>query len=111
MANLSVRLEKRMLDELDRIAGLLKIDRATIVKRILDSGIERQKIEVAIDLYQKGETLEKAANISGAALWDLFDEMKQRGITKKFDLEHEKDTMVRIFAKNNKDLAERIRNL
>ena len=57
-----------MIDELDRIAELLGVDRATIVRKIIDNGIERQKIEVAIDLYQKGNTLEEAANISGASL-------------------------------------------
>lgn len=111
MANLSVRMEKTTLDELDRIANLLRIDRATIVRRILKNGIERQKIELAIDLYQKGEMLEKAADISGAVLWDLFDEIKSRGITKKFDLEQEKDTVIKIIGKNNKELIEKIRKL
>lgn len=68
MTNLSVRMKKKMIDELDRIAELLGVDRATIVRKIIDNGIERQKIEVAIDLYQKGNTLEEAANISGASL-------------------------------------------
>lgn len=61
-------MKKKMIDELDRIAELLGVDRATIVRKIIDNGIERQKIEVAIDLYQKGNTLEEAANISGASL-------------------------------------------
>ena len=71
MTNLSVRMKKETLDELDRIAELLGIDRATIVRKIINTGIEQQKIEVAIDLFQKGDTLERAANISGAYLWDL----------------------------------------
>ena len=57
-----------MIDELNKIEELLEVDRATIVRKIIDNGIERQKIEVAIDLYQKGNTLEEAANISGASL-------------------------------------------
>ena len=46
MPNLSVRMKKETLDELDRIAELLGIDRDTIVRKIIDTGIEQQKIEV-----------------------------------------------------------------
>lgn len=111
MTNLSVRMNKEMFDELDRIADLLGVDRATIVRKIIDTGIEQQKIEVAINLYQKGDTLERAANISGASLWDLFEEMKKRGITSKFDMEQEKDTYIRVFGEKNKDLIEKIRKI
>ncbi len=111
MTNLSVRMKKETIDELDRIAELLNIDRATIVRKIIDKGIEQQKIELAIELYQKGDTLERAANISGASLWDLFEELKSRGITSKFDIEQEKETYIRIFAKDNKDLMDKIRKI
>lgn len=111
MTNLSVRMKKETIDELDRIAELLGIDRATIVRKIIDTGIEQQKIQVAIELYQKGDTLERAANISGASLWDLFDELKNRGITSKFDIDQEKDTYIRIFGKDNKELIKKIRDL
>ena len=111
MTNLSVRMKKDIIDELDRIAALLGVDRATIVRKIIDNGIIQQKVEVAIDLYQKGNTLERAANISGATLWDLFEEIKKRGITTKFDLEREKNTYIRVFGKDNKNLIESIKEI
>ena len=86
-------------------------DRATIVCKIIDTGIELQKIEVAIQLYQKGDTLERAANISGASLWDLYEELKNRGITSKFDIDQEKDTYLRVFANDNEDLKKKIKNI
>lgn len=111
MTNLSVRMKKETIDELDRIAELLGIDRATIVRKIISIGIRQQKIEVALDLYQKGDTLERAVNKADASLWDLFEELKNRGITSKFDIEKEKDTYVRIFGKDNKDLIKKIRDI
>ncbi|TFF89461.1 MAG: hypothetical protein EU549_00540 [Promethearchaeota archaeon] len=111
MANLSVRMKRETINELDRIAELLGVDRATIVRKIIDKGIDQQKIEVAVDLYQKGETLERAIDISGASLWDLFDELKKRGITSKFDIDREKETYIRVFGKDNDDLARKIREL
>ncbi len=111
MTNLSVRMKKETIDELDRIAELLGVDRATIVRKIIDTGIELQKIEVAIDLYQKGDTLERAANISGASLWDLFEELKNRGITSKFDMDQEKETYLRVFGQKNEELIKKIKDL
>jgi predicted HTH domain antitoxin len=90
---------------------LLGVDRATIVCKIIDNGIEQQKIEVAIDLYQKGDTLERSANISGASLWDLFEELKNRGIKSKFDIDQEKETYLRVFAKDNEDLKKKIKDI
>lgn len=71
----------------------------------------KQKLEFGIELYQKGETLERAANISGTSLWDLIEEVKKRGITSKFDIEQEKELYIRAFAKNDKELADKIRNI
>ncbi|TFG26904.1 MAG: hypothetical protein EU532_08725 [Promethearchaeota archaeon] len=104
-------MRKEILIELDRLADLLGVDRATIVRNIIFQGIEHQKLELGINLYLKGETLERSANISGAYLWDLIEEIKKRGITSKIDLEQEKDTYIKIIAKNNKELAEKIRNI
>jgi len=111
MTNLSVRMKKETIDELDRISELFGVDRATIVRKIIDTGIELQKIEVAIELYQKGDTLERAANISCASLWDLFEELKNRGITSKFDVDQEKETYLRVFAKDNEELKKKIKNI
>ncbi len=111
MSNLSVRMKKKTIEELDKIAKLLKLDRATIVRRIVAEGIEKQKIEVAIKLYQKGETLERAANLTEASVWDLIDEIKRRGIVSEFDIEEEKDTYIKALAKDNEDLAKKIHNI
>ncbi len=108
---LSVRMKKEILTEIDRLADLLGVDRASIVRKIIDQGLEQEKIDIAIELYQKGDTLERAANISGASLWDLIDEVKKRGITSKFDLEEEKEMFIKIFAKDDKELADKIRKI
>lgn len=104
-------MKKDIIEELDQIAKLRGVDRATIVRRIIDSGIENQRIELGIDLYQRGGSLERAANISGASLWDLIEEIKKRGITSRFDIEEEKDTIINILAKDDKELEKKIRNL
>lgn len=106
--SLSVRIDPKKIDELDRMAKILGLDRATIVRRILENGIEREHINIGIDLFQKGETMDRAAEISGASVWDLIDEAKQRGITSKFDIEQEKNMAITILSKNDPSLAKKI---
>ena len=43
MTNLSVRMEKESIDELDSIAELLGIDRVPIVRKIISTRIKLQK--------------------------------------------------------------------
>jgi len=109
--SLSVRIDPKKIDELDRMAKILGLDRATIVRRIIENGIEREHINIGIDLFQKGETLDRAAEISGASVWDLIDEAKLRGITSKFDIEQEKTIAIAVLAKNDPVLAKKITSL
>jgi len=104
-------MKKEKLKELDEIAKLIGVDRATIVRNLIDSGIHMKRIDIAIELYQKGATLEKAANLTKSSIWDLIDEIKKRGITSKFDIEQEKSTIINIFGKENKEFAEKIKEL
>jgi predicted HTH domain antitoxin len=77
----------------------------------MDKGTKEKRIELGIDLYQKGDSLERAANISGAPLWDLIEEIKKRELTSRFDIEEEKGTIINILAKDDKELEKKIRNL
>ncbi|HME52435.1 MAG TPA: hypothetical protein VKM55_09480 [Candidatus Lokiarchaeia archaeon] len=109
--SLSVRIGPRKIDELDRLAKILGLDRATIICRIIENGIEREHINIGIDLFQKGETMDRAAEISGASVWDLIDEAKQRGVTSNFDIEQEKAIAIAVLTKNDLTLAKKISSL
>jgi predicted HTH domain antitoxin len=110
-SNLSVRLKEDNLKELGNLANLLCVDRATIVRAIIKIGLETKKIDIAIELYQKGNTLEQAANKTNTSLWDLIDEVKKRGITSKSDIEQMKSIIIKIIAKNDENLAKKIKEL
>jgi predicted HTH domain antitoxin len=110
-SNLSVRLKDDNLKELDNLAKLIGVDRATIVRDVIKIGLETKKIDIAIELYQKGDTLEHAANITNISLWNLIDEIKKRGITTKSDIEQMKSIIIKIIAKNDENLAKKIKEL
>ncbi len=109
--NLSVRIKTVILKELDSLAELLGVDRATIVRDVINKGLDTKKIDIALDLYLKGYTLEKAANTTNISLWDLIDEVKKRGITSKSDIEQTRTMIIRTIAKDDEKLAKKIKEL
>ncbi|MFO8019038.1 MAG: ribbon-helix-helix protein, CopG family [Promethearchaeia archaeon] len=109
--NLSVRIKKNTLKELDSLAQLLGVDRASIVRDVIKKGLDTKKIDIALELYQKGDTLEKAANTANISLWDLIDEVKKRGITSKSDIEQTKTLIVKTIAGDDEELAKKIKNI
>ncbi|MHA1131766.1 MAG: hypothetical protein ACTSQI_01125 [Candidatus Helarchaeota archaeon] len=111
MTSLSIRTEKEIIEELDRLANLQNVDRTTIVRKILKRGIEDEKLELGIALYLKGESIGRAVDISKCNLWVLLEELKIRGITKRFDLEAQKEIMISTIAKDDPTLQKKIRIL
>ena len=109
--NLSVRIKEAILKELDVLADLIGVDRATIVRDIINKGLETKKIDFTLEPHQKGYILEQAANMTNTSLWDLIDELKKRGITSKSDIEQTKSMIIRTIAKDDEKLAKKIREL
>ncbi|MBA7535499.1 hypothetical protein ES705_27756 [subsurface metagenome] len=109
--NLSVRVKINILKELDSLAEFLGVDRATIVRDVINKGLETKKIDIALELYQKGYSLEQAANTTNTSLWDLIDEVKKRGITSKSDIEQTKSLIIKTIAKDDEKLAKKIKEL
>ncbi len=109
--NLSVRIKMNILRELDSLAALLGVDRASVVRDVINKGLETKKIDIALELYQKGSTLEKAANTTNISLWDLIDEVKKRGITSKSDIEQTKALIIKMIAGDDENLAKKINEI
>ncbi|MHA1488818.1 MAG: hypothetical protein ACTSRI_04090, partial [Promethearchaeota archaeon] len=83
----------------------------TIARDVINKGLETKKIDIALELYQKGYSLEKAANTTNTSLWDLIDEVKKRGITSKSDIEQTKSLIIKTIAKDDEKLAKKIKEL
>jgi predicted HTH domain antitoxin len=108
MINLTVRTKKKLVEQIDVIAKMKHLDRAQIIRQILETGIETEKINLAIELYQKGETVERAANLAEISIWDLLDAIKERGLKLHVDMAHEKVMFSNYFEKTNPELSKRI---
>nr|MDO8088853.1 hypothetical protein [Candidatus Sigynarchaeum springense] len=108
MINLTVRSKRAVVAELDRVAALKNLDRAQLLRIILEKGLEKEKVDLAVSIYIDGETLERAANVVNVSIWDLMDALRVRGISQHFDASQEKIFVARALEKEFPDLAKKI---
>ena len=78
---LAVRVPAELEKEILEITKTEKIDKATVVRNLLETGIIEWRKQTAIELLQKGKiTFAKAADIAKLSLWEFADLVKQHNI-------------------------------
>lgn len=78
---LAVRVPAELEKEILEITKTEKIDKATVVRNLLETGITEWRKQTALDLLQKGKiTFTKAAEIAKLSLWEFADLAKQHNI-------------------------------
>ncbi|MEX2238489.1 MAG: uracil-DNA glycosylase family protein [Dehalococcoidia bacterium] len=83
---LNLRLEDELLTELANIAKAEALDRAVVVRRILQQGVARWKTDNALSEYQAGAiTLGRAAEDAGMRLREMMDLARDRGISQPYE--------------------------
>ena len=79
--SISLRLPKDVLKGLDALAKAEDKDRSTIIREIINSGIEAKKLEQSIRLYRERKaTAWRAASLAGVSLWRFIDVLRERGV-------------------------------
>jgi predicted HTH domain antitoxin len=85
---LSIRIPQSLLEELERIATEEQVDRTSVARKLLTESINRWRLEHALRLYQQGQiTKERAAEMAGVSIYDILDELRQRGTVAQYSLE------------------------
>jgi predicted HTH domain antitoxin len=78
---ISLRLPRETIKKLDELADKENKDRSTLIRELLDNGIQEKDIEHAVEQYRKGQvTSWKAAQIAGTSLWKLLEILREKGI-------------------------------
>jgi predicted HTH domain antitoxin len=78
---LAVRIPSEVEKEISEIVEEEKVDKATVVRNLLEMGLAEWRKQTATDLLQKGKvTFQKAAEIAKLSLWEFADLAKQRNI-------------------------------
>ena len=78
---LAVRVPAEVDKEIREIIEEEKLDKATVVRNLLEIGIAEWRKQTALEFLQKGKvTFAKAAEIAKLSLWEFADLVKQRNV-------------------------------
>jgi double-stranded uracil-DNA glycosylase len=78
---INIRLDSDLAAALDRVAREESLERATAIRRLLESSIKQWELEHAVLGYQRGElSLGRAAEESGLTQWELIDALRVGGL-------------------------------
>ncbi len=78
---LAVRVPVELDKEISEIIKKEKLDKATVVRNLLETGVNEWRKQTALDLLGKGKvTFAEAADIAKLSLWEFADLAKQRNV-------------------------------
>jgi predicted DNA-binding ribbon-helix-helix protein len=52
----TTRIEPSVLKEIDRIAERDKMDRATLLRQLIDEGLKTRRLKMALESYRRAKT-------------------------------------------------------
>ncbi|MEE9378327.1 MAG: UPF0175 family protein [Candidatus Lokiarchaeia archaeon] len=82
------RLPDEMVEDIERIAEIEKLDRSSVIRRLLNRAIPEWKLEYALKLYQdKKISIGKAAELSSISIWEFMEKLSQLKIPINYNLE------------------------
>jgi len=78
---LAVRVPVELDVEISEIIKKEKLDKATVVRNLLETGITEWRKQTALELLSKGKaTFAQAADIAKLSLWEFADLVKQSNV-------------------------------
>ena len=78
---LAVRIPKEIEKEILEVIEHEKLDKATVVRTLLELGINEWRKQTALELLRDGKvTFAKAAEMAKLSLWEFADLVKQRNV-------------------------------
>jgi len=78
---LAVRIPEEIEKEILEVVEREKLDKATVVRTLLEMGIVEWRKQTALELLRDGKvTFAKAAEIAKLSLWEFADLVKQRNV-------------------------------
>ena len=78
---LAVRVSEEIEKEILEMVEREKLDKAKVVRTLIDMGIAEWRKQTALELLRDGKvTFAKAAEMARLSLWELADLVKQRNV-------------------------------
>jgi len=88
------RLPDEMVKELEEISKIEKLDKSSIIRRLLNKAFITWKIEHTIKLLKSNEiSLGKASEMCNLSIWDFLSKLAEYKIPIHFDIEELKQDL------------------
>lgn len=88
MPTVTTRVPQPMLQEIDTFSRRSHIDRSTLLRNLLASGLEQKRKEYALNLYQEHKiSLQKLAHMLSITYLDAVDLLRQKHLHVDYGLE------------------------
>ncbi len=83
---INIRLDTELVSALERVAREESLDRAVVIRRLLEASLRNWELERVIVGYRRGElSLGRAAEESGLTQWELVDAIRAAGLAYPLD--------------------------
>lgn len=90
----SLRASEKVLEDIDRLSKIARVDKSLIIREALEKGLEKVKLEESIKLFVDGKlTVGEAANIAGISVGEMMEKLKDRGIGSRITKEDLEGTL------------------
>ena len=97
---ISLTVPKEILEKSDKIAKERLEDRSTVMRELLALGLKQYLLQEALKQYTEGKvSMGKAAELANVSIWKFLDEMKDKKIPIRYDLDDIKMEIDRIVNK------------
>jgi metal-responsive CopG/Arc/MetJ family transcriptional regulator len=97
LISLGIRLDKKMVKELNQIADEEHVDRTTVIRKLIAEAIENYKMDMVLRKYEQGKiSISKAAEDTGLTVGEIEEYMVKKGyrsIYSTVDLEREMELL------------------
>lgn len=81
MRNVSIRVQGKLLKQVEALARLQAVDRSAVMREALERGLAAVRLKVALELFSTGKaSTSEAAEIAGLAVGEMMDELARRGL-------------------------------
>lgn len=84
----NVRLDRKLIEEIDRMALEDAVDRSEMARRLLGAGLAARRMLTALEAYRAGRVSAwRAAEVAGVSLYEMLDRIHEEGIPHELDAE------------------------
>ena len=85
--HLTGRVNKRQVEQLERISREEKTDRSSVLRRILDLGLDEYNRRKAVESYRRGKvSIGRASELAGVSMSEFYKILEDEDVPIRIDI-------------------------